>query len=38
MIGSTFLIIRGIVGIVAGILAFLWPGITVAVLVVIFAL
>jgi uncharacterized membrane protein HdeD (DUF308 family) len=38
MIGSTFLIIRGIVGIVAGIFAFLWPGITIAVLVVIFAL
>jgi uncharacterized membrane protein HdeD (DUF308 family) len=38
MIGSTFLIVRGIVGIVAGILAFLWPGITIAVLVIIFAL
>lgn len=36
MIGSTFLILRGIVGIIAGIVAFLWPGITIAVLVIIF--
>lgn len=38
MLGSTFLIIRGIVGIVGGVLAFLWPGLTIAVLVGIFAL
>ena len=38
MLGSTFLIVRGIVGIVAGILAFLWPGLTIAVLIGIFAL
>jgi uncharacterized membrane protein HdeD (DUF308 family) len=36
MIGSTFLILRGIVGLIAGIVAFLWPGITIAVLVIIF--
>jgi len=34
---SSFLIIRGIVGIVIGILAFGWPGVTIAVLVAIFA-
>ena len=38
MLGSTFLIIRGVVGIVVGVLAFLWPGLTIAVLVGIFAL
>jgi uncharacterized membrane protein HdeD (DUF308 family) len=38
MPGSTFLIIRGIVGVVVGVLAFLWPGLTIAVLVGIFAL
>ncbi len=38
MPGSTFLIVRGIVGIVIGVLAFLWPGLTIAVLVGIFAL
>ena len=38
MLGSTFLIVRGIVGIVAGVLAFLWPGLTIAILVGIFAL
>jgi uncharacterized membrane protein HdeD (DUF308 family) len=38
MLGSTFLIVRGIVGIVVGVLAFLWPGLTIAVLVGIFAL
>lgn len=36
MAGSTFLIIRGIVGVGIGILAFLWPGLTIAVLVAIF--
>jgi uncharacterized membrane protein HdeD (DUF308 family) len=35
---GSFLIIRGIVGIVMGLLAFLWPGVTIAVLVGIFAL
>jgi uncharacterized membrane protein HdeD (DUF308 family) len=34
---SSFLIIRGIVGIVIGILTFGWPGVTIAVLVAIFA-
>jgi uncharacterized membrane protein HdeD (DUF308 family) len=34
---SSFLIIRGIVGIVIGVLAFGWPGVTIAVLVGIFA-
>jgi uncharacterized membrane protein HdeD (DUF308 family) len=37
MDGSSFLIIRGIVGVVIGILAVAWPGITIAVLVAIFA-
>ena len=36
MDGSSALIVRGIVGIVVGIVAFLWPGITIAALVVIF--
>src|SRR5262249_43681938 len=38
MLGSTFLILRGIVGVVIGVLAFVWPGLTIAVLVGIFAL
>jgi uncharacterized membrane protein HdeD (DUF308 family) len=36
MDGSVFLIIRGVVGLVVGVLAFAWPGITLAVLVGIF--
>jgi uncharacterized membrane protein HdeD (DUF308 family) len=36
MDGSTLLIIRGIVGVVFGLVAFAWPGITIAALVVIF--
>ena len=36
MDGSSVLIIRGIVGVVFGVIAFLWPGITIAALVVIF--
>ena len=36
MDGSSALIVRGIVGVVVGIIAFLWPGITIAALVVIF--
>jgi uncharacterized membrane protein HdeD (DUF308 family) len=38
MDGSSLLIIRGLVGVVIGILAVAWPGITMAVLVAIFAL
>jgi uncharacterized membrane protein HdeD (DUF308 family) len=38
MIEPTFLILRGVIGIVAGVLAFVWPGLTIAVLVGIFAL
>jgi len=38
MMGSNLLIIRGIVGVVFGFLAFLWPGLTIAILVGIFAL
>jgi len=38
MPGSTLLIIRGIVGIAFGMLAFAWPGLTIAILVGIFAL
>jgi uncharacterized membrane protein HdeD (DUF308 family) len=38
MLESTFLIVRGTLGIVIGILAFLWPGLTIAVVVGIFAL
>jgi uncharacterized membrane protein HdeD (DUF308 family) len=38
MLESTFLITRGLVGIAVGVLAFLWPGLTIAVLVGIFAL
>jgi uncharacterized membrane protein HdeD (DUF308 family) len=37
MASSGLLIIRGIVGIVIGILAIAWPGITIAVLVAVFA-
>jgi uncharacterized membrane protein HdeD (DUF308 family) len=36
MDGSSVLIVRGIVGVVVGVVAFLWPGITIAALVVIF--
>jgi len=36
MNGSSFLLIRGIVGVAIGALAILWPGITIAVLVGIF--
>lgn len=35
---STLLIIRGVVGVVIGIIAFAWPGITIAVLVGIFGI
>jgi uncharacterized membrane protein HdeD (DUF308 family) len=38
MDGSTFLIIRGLVGVFIGILAVVWPGITLAVLVGIFGM
>jgi uncharacterized membrane protein HdeD (DUF308 family) len=37
MVGSTFLIVRGLFGIVIGVLSFLWPGLTIAVLVGLFA-
>ena len=33
MLGSTFLIIRGIVGLIVGVLTFLWPGITALALI-----
>jgi uncharacterized membrane protein HdeD (DUF308 family) len=36
--GSSLLILRGIIGIVIGVLAFAWPGVTVAVLISIFAI
>jgi uncharacterized membrane protein HdeD (DUF308 family) len=36
MEGSSVLIVRGIVSVVIGLVAFLWPGITIAALVVIF--
>ncbi len=36
MDGSTLLIVRGIVGLVMGVIAFAWPGVTIAALVVIF--
>jgi uncharacterized membrane protein HdeD (DUF308 family) len=36
MDGSTLLIVRGIVGLVIGVIAFAWPGVTIAALVVIF--
>jgi uncharacterized membrane protein HdeD (DUF308 family) len=38
MDGSTLLLIRGIVGVVIGIVAFLLPGVTIAALVVIFGI
>jgi uncharacterized membrane protein HdeD (DUF308 family) len=38
MDGSTFLIIRGLVGVFIGIIAVVWPGITLAVLVGIFGM
>src|SRR5262245_2834335 len=37
MLDPTLLIIRGLLGIVIGVLAFLWPGLTIVVLVAIFA-
>ena len=33
---SSVLLIRGVVGMIAGLLAFLWPGLTIAVLVLLF--
>jgi len=36
MDGSSYLLIRGIVGVVVAVLAFAWPGVTIAVLVGIF--
>jgi uncharacterized membrane protein HdeD (DUF308 family) len=36
MVGSAILIVRGIVGVLVGVIAFLWPGITIAALVVLF--
>jgi uncharacterized membrane protein HdeD (DUF308 family) len=36
MDGGSLLIIRGIVGVIFGVVAFIWPGITIAALVVIF--
>jgi uncharacterized membrane protein HdeD (DUF308 family) len=36
MEGSSVLIVRGIVGVVVAIIAFLWPGITIAAMVVLF--
>jgi uncharacterized membrane protein HdeD (DUF308 family) len=36
MDGATLLLVRGIVGVVIGIVAFAWPGVTIAALVVIF--
>jgi uncharacterized membrane protein HdeD (DUF308 family) len=38
MDGSTFLLIRGVVGVVIGMLAITWPGLTIAALVGIFGL
>src|SRR5258708_35970525 len=37
MEASSWLIVRGVTGVLIGILAFLWPGITIAVLVGVFA-
>jgi uncharacterized membrane protein HdeD (DUF308 family) len=37
MEGASWLIVRGAAGFLLGILAFLWPGITIAVLVGLFA-
>ncbi len=36
MDGASLLVIRGIVGLVFGLIAFAWPGITIAALVLIF--
>lgn len=38
MPGSTFLVLRGVVSLLVGIVAFLWPGITLVALVALFAL
>jgi uncharacterized membrane protein HdeD (DUF308 family) len=38
MLDSTFLIVRGILGVIIGVLALMWPGLTIAVLVGIFAI
>jgi uncharacterized membrane protein HdeD (DUF308 family) len=38
MDGSSLLLIRGIVGLVFGVVAFAWPGVTIAALVVIFGM
>jgi Flp pilus assembly protein TadB len=38
MDGSSLLILRGIVGVVIGIVAFVFPGVTIAALVVIFGI
>jgi uncharacterized membrane protein HdeD (DUF308 family) len=38
MDGASLLVIRGIVGLVFGIVAFAWPGVTIAALVVIFGM
>jgi uncharacterized membrane protein HdeD (DUF308 family) len=38
MLNPSILILRGIIGIVVGVLAFAWPGVTIALLVAIFAL
>jgi uncharacterized membrane protein HdeD (DUF308 family) len=38
MDGSSLLLIRGIIGVAIGIVAFAWPGVTIAALVVIFGL
>jgi uncharacterized membrane protein HdeD (DUF308 family) len=38
MSGSSLLIIRGIVSVVIGIAAFAWPGVTIAALVILFAI
>jgi uncharacterized membrane protein HdeD (DUF308 family) len=38
MVGSTYLIVRGVVGVTLGVLAMLWPGVTLTALVGIFGL